>query len=92
MMRSQRESHYLDGAIPGIRFPRAYQSEQTLYIQPEIEVAEAGSGARVEDQKTAVCQWAGEPASGGIIPWLSANKTIILTAAAVYGGYRLLRS
>lgn len=62
-----------------------------MYIQPDIEVAEVGEGSEIKNSKTSICQRIDGDVKLGIADWLHANKRTIITALAVYGGYKLLR-
>jgi hypothetical protein len=86
-----RQSHFLDGATPGMRNPRIYPSEEAMYIQPDIEVAEVGDGSQVTETKRSICQRLDKDMTTGVTGWLRANKSTILTVLAVYGGFKLLR-
>jgi len=91
MAAPNRQSRYLDGTIPGMRNPRVFTAEETMYIQPDIQVAEMGEGSRIEDGNQNICQRANGTLSLGIADWLHANRTAIITVLAMYGGYRILR-
>lgn len=91
MQPTIRQSHFLDGSTPGMRNPRIYPSEEAMYIQPDIEVAEIGEGSEIENSKTNICQRIDGGVNLGIADWLRTNKGTIITVLAVYGGYRLLR-
>ena len=86
-----RQSKFLDGTIPGLKHPRVFHSEEAMYIQPDIEVAEVGDGSEIKDSKTSICQRIDGDVNLGLADWLHANKGTILTVLAVYGGFKLLR-
>lgn len=91
MTLTHRHSRYLDGTIPGGRNPRIHPSEEAVYIQPDIDVADVGEGAEVDDEKKSICQRSGGDFELGIADWLKRNRNTIITVAAIYGGYRFLR-
>jgi hypothetical protein len=90
-MTTARQSRYLDGTIPGMRNPRVFDSEEGMYIQPDIEITEMGEGSLVEDGKKGICQRFDREVNLGIVDWFRNNRKPIITVLAIYGGYRILR-
>ncbi|WP_146198565.1 hypothetical protein [Rhodohalobacter mucosus] len=90
-MTTIRQSRYLDGTMPGMRNPRVFDSEDRMYIQPDIETTEMGEGSLVEDDKKSICQRLDGEVNLGIADWFRNNRKPIITVLAIYGGYRLLR-
>lgn len=91
MQPTVRQSRYLDGAIPGMRNPRVFESGDRMYIQPEIQVTEMGEGSKIEDGKKSICQRIDGDVNLGIADWFRKNRKPIITVLAIYGGYRILR-
>ena len=91
MRETARQSQYLDGMVPGMRNPRVFISDDRMYIQPDIEVAEIGEGATIEGDNKSICQAVNGYGDPGIVSWLKRNRKPILTGLAIYGGYRILR-
>jgi len=91
MTEIARQSRYLDGNVPGMRNPRVFISDDRMYIQPDIDVAEMGEGATIEDDSKGICQRMNGDGDLGIVSWLKRNRNTILTGLAIYGGYRILR-
>lgn len=91
MRETARQSQYLDGTVPGMRNPRVFISDDRIYIQPDIEVAEMGEGATITDESKSICQAVYGDGDPGIVRWLKRNRNTILTGLAIYGGYRILR-
>ncbi|PWN06114.1 hypothetical protein DDZ15_09690 [Rhodohalobacter mucosus] len=77
--------------MPGMRNPRVFDSEDRMYIQPDIETTEMGEGSLVEDDKKSICQRLDGEVNLGIADWFRNNRKPIITVLAIYGGYRLLR-
>jgi len=90
-MTTVRQSRYLDGTIPGMRNPRVFDSEEGMYIQPDIETTEMGEGSEIEDGKKGICQRIDGEVNLGIADWFRNNRNTIITVLAIYGGYRILR-
>ena len=90
-MTTVRQSRYLDGTIPGMRNPRVFDSDEGMYIQPDIETTEMGEGSEVEDSKKSICQRIDGDVNLGIADWFRNNRNTIITVLAIYGGYRILR-
>ncbi|MBE9047793.1 hypothetical protein IQ255_25925 [Pleurocapsales cyanobacterium LEGE 10410] len=91
MTETARQSRYLDGTVPGMRNPRVFISDDRMYIQPDIDVAEMGEGATIEDDSKSICQRMNGDGDLGIVSWLKRNRNTILTGLAIYGGYRIMR-
>lgn len=91
MSTTARQSRYLDGTVPGMRNPRVFISEEGMYIQPDIQVAEMGEGAKIEDGKKGICQLGDGKMNLGVADWLRKNRNTIIIGLAIYGGYRILR-
>jgi len=91
MTETARQSRYLDGTVPGMRNPRVFASDDRMYVQPDIDVAEMGEGVTIEDDSKSICQRMNGDLDLGILRWLKRNRSAILTGLAIYGGYRILR-
>ena len=91
MTEPARQSQFLDGTVPGMRNPRVFTSGDRVYVQPDIDVADMGEGADIEDDNKSICQRMNGDGDFGIGSWLKRHQTTILTGLAIYGGYRLLR-
>jgi len=91
MRETGRQSQYLDGMVPGMRNPRVFISDDRMYIQPDIDVAEMGESATIKDDSKSICQRMNGDGDLGIVSWLKRNRNTILTGLAIYGGYRILR-
>jgi len=91
MIETARQSRFLDGTVPGMRNPRVFISDERMIIQPDIDVADMGEGAAIEDDRTSICQRMNGDGGLGIMSWLKRNQSLILTGLAIYGGYRILR-
>ena len=90
-MTTVRQSRYLDGTIPGMRNPRVFDSEEGMYIQPDIQVAEMGEGTKIEDGKKSICQMRDGEVNLEVTNWFRQNRNTIITVLVIYGGYRILR-
>lgn len=66
-------------------------SDERMYVQPELDVADMGEGAAIPDEGKSICQSMNGDVDLGIGSWLKRNQTTILTGLAIYGGYRILR-
>jgi len=91
MIESARQSRFLDGTVPGMRNPRVFASDDRMYVQPDIDVADIGEGSAIEDDNKSICQRMNGDGDLGIGSWLKRHQTTILTGLAIYGGYRILR-
>jgi hypothetical protein len=89
---SDRTSKYLDGAIPGKNALRVHESDDRTYLQPEVDISDVGQAAEIEDESRSICQRIEEEmANAGILDWIKRNQSTIITVAAIYGGYRIIR-
>jgi hypothetical protein len=91
MQPTVNQSQYVDGTTPGMRNPRVFVSEEGMYIQPDIHVAEMGKGSRIEESKKGICQLRNGQDYQSFTDWLGRNRNTIITVLVIYGGYRLLR-
>ena len=83
-------SHFIDGHIPNGRYPNPTTSQETVYLQPTVQLQEVAKGAEVTGQpKQSLCeQLAEEDPTKGIRSWFNRNKT---TLGWIAGGYLTLR-
>jgi len=91
MPTTDRQSRFLDGTVPGMRNPRVFVSEEGMYIQPDIQVAEMGEGTKIEDGKKGICQMRDGEVNLEVTNWFRQNRNTIITVLVIYGGYRILR-
>ncbi len=85
-------SHYLDGHIPNGRYPNPSPSEETIYLQPAIQVQEIPKGAEIKSsEKQSICQrLSGPHPTGEIREWFSRNSKTLGWIAGGYIGFRIL--
>mgnify|MGYP000026499812 FL=1 len=83
-------SHFIDGHIPNGRYPNPTTSQETMYLQPTVQLQEVAKGAEVTDQpKQTLCgRLAEEDPTKGIRAWFGRNKA---TLGWIAGGYLALR-
>lgn len=85
-------SHFADGQIPNQTSPKPSDTEEQLYLQPEVEVQEVAKGALVkDDRKKSLCQRIADQKSlPGVSEWFQRNKGIIGWIGIGYLTFRIL--
>jgi len=92
MTTLKSHSQFLDGTVPGRQVVRFHPSEDRIYIQPALEVADVGSGSTVQPSPpSSLCASVQSGGSADLAGWLKRHQTTLITAGLIYGGYRLLR-
>jgi len=83
-------SHFIDGHIPNGRYPNPTASQETVYLQPTVQLQEVAKGAEVTGEtKQTLCERLTEDdPTKGIRSWFDRNKA---TLGWIAGGYLALR-
>lgn len=83
-------SHFIDGHIPNGRYPNPSSSQETVYLQPTVQLQEVAKGAEVTgDPKQSLCErLAEDDPTEEIRTWVDRNKA---TLGWIAGGYLVLR-
>lgn len=85
-------SHFADGVIPNQTSPKPPDTEEQLYLQPEVEVKEVAKGAEIkDDREKSLCQRIADQKSlPGVSEWFQRNKGIIGWIGIGYLTFRIL--
>ena len=83
-------SHFIDGHIPNGRYPNPAASQETVYLQPTVQLQEVAKGAEVSgESKQSLCERLVEDdPTKGIRAWFNQHKA---TLGWIAGGYLTLR-
>ncbi|MDZ7659464.1 hypothetical protein [Fodinibius sp.] len=83
-------SHFIDGHIPNGRYPNPSLSEETVYLQPTIQLQEVPKGAEVEaPENQSICErLSGKQPTEELRQWFERNKK---TLGWIAGGYLVFR-
>jgi hypothetical protein len=85
-------SHFIDGHIPNGRYPNPTASQETVYLQPTIQLQEVPKGAEVEaSEDQSICQRlsAAQP-SEELRNWFDQHKKTLGWIAGGYLAFRIL--